>query len=414
MIITGCLEHEDVPSLYVPYDETKGTKVVVSTIVPEIAESASEIAINGSGFSPGIDSNRVYFSSFEYDAPNDVWKLIEVQQAIVKSATENQLIIYRPGINGDSIQIKVVNLNADEYGQYNKNYPIGNIFQKHGTINPTDVVRAMGVDADDNMYLQVVQASPVIMKWTKDAVTDTNFVIIEGIENIKSLREGADDQIYYLKKGRGESTNIYRFPKTGGTIETYQSSLTGVFNSFDYDVNGNMILGGRNAIGVMNPDFTLNSFDFYQDYEIKSVKVFSGYVYVLAGYTGDDEANNSSGVYRNEILDANGQLGVKELIKDWNDTGEYQSAIFNALCMDEDGYIYIVTDHDDPLMRISPTGDVSSMYFGVLDPVMDDIIWGGGQYLYILENVGQVPSLGGGMRRIDMSKNSAPYFGRNL
>ena len=48
MIITGCLEHEDVPSLYVPYDETKGTKVVVSTIVPEIAESASEIAINGS------------------------------------------------------------------------------------------------------------------------------------------------------------------------------------------------------------------------------------------------------------------------------------------------------------------------------------------------------------------------------
>ena len=188
----------------------------------------------------------------------------------------------------------MVNLNADEYGQYNKNYPIGNIFQKHGTINPTDVVRAMGVDADDNMYLQVVQASPVIMKWTKDAVTDTNFVIIEGIENIKSLREGADDQIYYLKKGRGESTNIYRFPKTGGTVETYQSSLTGVFNSFDYDVNGNMILGGRNAIGVMNPDFTLNSFDFYQDYEIKSVKVFSGYVYVLAGYTGDDEANNSS------------------------------------------------------------------------------------------------------------------------
>jgi hypothetical protein len=399
-------------SIYDPNSVNQADSVLITAVIPEVAGSASEIVIQGSGFTPN-GKNWVYFIAYD-SVGVDKYELTSVQ-ATIKSVTESEIVVFRPLIAADSIMIKVVSSEAMVVGIYSKNYPMESIFDDFGVLLPTAKLTNLSIDEDDNAYL-LLFSSQEIYKLTSAGKEDTTFVPVTGstVEFALDIKEGQENFIYFLRRS-GSRTAIYRFAKTGGDVELYHqlSGFSGL--SFDYDQNGNVYIGGRYGFRVLRPDMTEINYDMYNSYLINTVKVYDNSVYVLATYDGVDSLNNPSGIFRNEIISSDGQLNTtKILFQDWSLTGEYRESFFNSMTISEYGEIYVGTDYIDPILLISPSGELSKLYYGYLNTEVNCLVWGEGNYLYILSGIGLTFAEGNKVQRINMGKNGAPYYGRHL
>jgi hypothetical protein len=412
LIITGCTEHQKLDSIFDANSVNQADSVVITAVVPEVAGSASEIVLQGRGFNPQIENNWVYFIGHDLVGV-DKYEVNSIQ-ATIKSVTENELVVFRPRITSDSIIIKVISSEKMVVGQYHKNYPMESIFDDFGVLLPTAKVTNLCIDKDDNAYLLLLTSSE-IYKLTPAGKEDTTFLSTTGssVEFALDIKEGPGGFIYFLRKS-GSRTSIYRFPKTGGEPERFHR-VSFLAETFDYDQNGNMYLGGRDGLMVLKPDLTEIGYDMYNDYLINTVRVFDNSVYILATYAGTDSLNNPSGIFKNEILSNDGQLNTtNNLVLDWSAAGEYSESFFNSMTISEDGNIYVATDYTDPILSLSPTGEVSKLYYGYLNTEVNHLMWGGGNYLYVLTDVGVTFAEGNKVIRINMGKKGAPYYGRDL
>ena len=82
----------------------------------------------------------------------------------------------------------------------------------------------------------------------------------------------------------------------------------------DFDENGNFYCGGSGQnLYKVTTNLSSSVAADYADISIRAVRVFNGFVYVGGNYSGTDSINPNIGIWKNQILSSDGELGEKEV-----------------------------------------------------------------------------------------------------
>lgn len=334
----------------------------------------TKVKITGKNFSPAVGKNFVYFGT----AP-----------AVVLEASSTELTVVPPVVVANSLAIRVVVDEAFVPATYARPYalrPITIPYGRFGTLN------SITMDSQENLYAS--PPSAVIKLSPNGQATPYSTLIFPAVSAMKIGPGGA------LYVQRNNNIRLYQIAPTGGDAQEFVRFPIAV-SFFDFDQNGNIFAGGNNGLFVMNPNRTIKTVGQYQNIPIRTLRVFSGYVYVGV-------AGTSPGIWKNQILNATGDLGNNELVFNWTNAGEFAASAISDLTFAEDGDMYVAAERKtpDPILVVHPNQTTEVLYKGVLKYQVSNFVWGADQFLYVNhENAS-------GVSRIAMGKNGAPYFGR--
>ena len=400
MIWFGC-KYDAPPSPFEQAEKQPSIIPVISQVVPEVAGSASEITLIGKYFSPRIEDNSVYFNNVP---------------VTIKAASDTEIVVYRPLVAGDSIVIKVVVNGAIGEGEF-KYYKLENIMTTYGQFYKNDIILAIAFDKDENLYGLLRASTDNLIRLYASGLRDTSFHSTV-TRFATDINVGPGGYIYIVRK----RDQVYRVGSSGGDPEAWAKfpSSTQV-KRFDFDANGNMFGGGENSgLAVLRPDQTGVNFGIYKRFYIEGVRVYNNYVYVLAQFkpVGKDTLNpQPSGIYRNPIISTDGQIDTNatELVLKWAETGDYASSIFYGFAFSSDNLIYIGTNNINPILSLNlDDNSQTPLYYGMISPPVNQIVWGNGNYMYLLINSETSIDQGCQVLQINIAKPGAPYYGRNL
>lgn len=390
-LLNACESYEEAPLVFDP-SAGGGAAPTITRVEPPNAAFAgfTEIKLIGDNFSSRIEDLAVYFGS---------------DQAEITSASKTEIRVIPPALLAENLTIKVVIANALAIAQFTP-YTLKPVSIEYGNFTDLDVVYALAVDLNENVYADLKGQGAVsnVFKITpqgvKTAFGRTNFP--QAIE----MHIGPGGELY-LHRSLG---NLFKIGASGGDAQPF-ATLPARTASFDFDANGNLFAAGnRSGAFVVNAGGTPTSTGKFLAFDVRSVRVFNGFVYALALYTGTDPAVPKSGIWRAQILSPAGDLGNEELVFDWANSGAFAAARFYAITFSQDGEIYVGTNNADPLLRILPDGRSEAVYKGLLQPEATHLVWGNGDYLYM--NRGSTQAELRRVIRIDMGKKGAPYYGR--
>lgn len=392
ILILGC-ENEYPPSIYDKESEGNPSPEITSV---EPAEGAfagiDDITITGKSFSSSMDEIFVYFNG---------------TVATILSASTTQLLVRAPIIEGDSLTIKVAVLGAYLFAEWSP-YRIQYAAIEYGGVN--DLTDAYGIACDilENIYVSsglntIIKISPD-EESTDFASTPDGFFV--------ALKMGPGGYLYGAR-----TRYIYRVSPDGSIVEKFGQKLGQKVNDFDFDENGNIFTASKSKIYCMTPDGTNIAAADYPDINLKSARVFNGYVYVAGEYLGFDITVVQKGIWRNEITSSAGDLGDSELVFDWGEYWGANSPSILAITFSEDGDMYIGAEAGDAITIVHPNpdgnylnGDAEPLFPAVLMPPSTVFSWGNGQYLYVNRKSPEDPKKR--LIRITMGKKAAPYYGR--
>jgi hypothetical protein len=174
---------------------------------------------------------------------------------------------------------------------------------------------------------------------------------------------------------------------------------------------------------VIKPDQTVINTGLYADADtatndtdfINWIRVYDGYVYVLATLILETP---TKALWKHQILDASGNLGPRELVKDLSTLeGGYHNQVFYCFTFGSDGKIYFGTGPEgspanplSPVLIYNPVDDTQDILLkGILPSPAIALVWGNGNDLYILNG------LDNGVSKIDMGTlTGAVNHGREL
>lgn len=365
---------------------------VITQVLPALAGSASEITLIGEKFSAAPGGNIVYFNNMK---------------ATIVSESATRIVVYRPDITGDSLTIKVVVNGAVGIARYQP-YKMDNIMGAFGIILDSEAIIAMSMDKDENSYFVLRDSKNNVIKL--DAAGKRADWVGEVSNLATDAKIGPSGGLYVARKRE----QIYLVPAAGGKATTYATLPTGgKVEYIDFDQNGNLFgIGDDTGIYILRSNKTGVSLGFYKGYNAEGLRVYNGYVYVLVYAIGD----GTSGIYRNQILSADGQLGPNELVLNWTQSGAYASAKMLSLEFSAAGDMLVGTDHigSSPVLLVRPDKTLSPLYYGLISAPVDVVQWGNHNYLYLLINRRMPKKDGGSYMRININAAGAPYYGRNL
>jgi hypothetical protein len=399
MTLSGC-KYDAPPSPLSEAEKQQSIIPVITRVLPEDAGSASEISLVGKNFSPRIEDNVVYFGTV---------------QALIKSAVDTEIVVYRPVVFGDSIVIQVVVKGAVGVGKY-AYYKLGNIMVNYGQFFKNDIILNITLDKDENMYAVFRANSNNLIRLFATGLRDTSFRSTVS-KNTTDLQAGPDGYIYLVRK----QDQVYRVSSGGGNPESWAKFADGTqVKRIDFDANGNMFGGGENSgLAVLRQDKSSQNFGIYKRFYIEGVRVFNDYVYVLARFkpVGKDTLDpQPSGIYRNPIISAEGQIdtSASELVLNWADTDDFVSSTFYNFTFSADGIVYIGTNNFNPILSFNlDDKSQAPLYYGMILPPVNQLSWGSDIYLYLLINRDTSVELGCRVIQLDIDKTSAPFYGRN-
>jgi hypothetical protein len=273
-------------------------------------------------------------------------------------------------------------------------------------------------DGEENMYLA---AGNAIYIFRPGGVTEvygaTNYT------NYSDMKVGQGGFIYYLPiiPSQRDTSLIYYKDPANLDHDSLFADLPYNASKFDFGENQNIYAGGSHGMFVVHANGYIeeNPGGFSEGYLVRSVRVFSGYVY-LAGIK-----NGNPGVWRCEITnEATGALGAEELYFDWTLTAELtQNSLLNDINFgieDDDIYMYVAVEAPSvyPIIVVDHANkSFEPLYHDTrfFEPLADQLVWGNGNYLYL--NRGRTLAGSETQRervvRIRMDKSGAPYYGRN-
>jgi hypothetical protein len=371
---------------------------VINSVEPVIANQAREITINGGPFSTVASENSVYF----YNVP-----------AIIKRATENQIVVYRPNTSGDSLAIKVTVAGKVGIAAFSP-YRLEPVVEPFGSFAGTEVILTSTVDKNENVYLAMGNLRAI--RFNSAGVRDFNFNAITPNNLWTDMKVGSDGNVY-LSRG---NNIIYRIIPSGGALDSTKeyvkmASSKSRMTTFDFAQDGaTLFAGGKNSdlLIIRAPKDTARA-NIYGEYDIKSLRVFNGYVYVAAQYLGATATIPKTAIWRHQIL-ANSLVGNQELVLDWTVT-EYGTATINTITFSQSGSIFIASNHADmPILIFNPADNgLTPLFYGITPSPIDQLVWGNSTYQYALVNRNVTNTNGGRIIRINTGEQGAPYYGRN-
>ncbi len=399
LIYLGCKENQDNEVWPPNYSDDAERPVITSiypdpsTINPDLVSMAGVgvIFIEGENFADNIGDNRVFFDG-------TMGTVLEASSTLLRVRVAN--------VVGDSIKIHLNSKGALLYADYNGKdffspFKTKNAAPGYFAIDQNLDVSGMGVDANENVY--VLTTDKNILKIShpdSDAVEyGTSIFIVT-----PCIRMGPDT-VLYITRGT-KSLYTVRAPeyKTKKLL-----SMNNNIAHIDFDENKNLFAGGKGeTIELLKAsDGTDETVANYTDHVITSLKVYDGYVYVSAEYNGDDSLAVQEGIWKNEILDAEGNLGSNELVFDWASFAGENGPAISSFTFDEDGEMYIGQSKEGAIYLLN---EGRYLYPEILDAPATTITWGNGNYLYYNKHSDDPTERT--LVRVELTKKGAIYYGR--
>ena len=306
-----------------------------------------EVTLTGTNFSANAGENLVYF--------NDV-------RAEVIEASTTQLRVQTPNLPGDSLQIRVAVLGAENYSNLTS-YRLVSAIEEFGGLGMADESKGIATDDLGNAYVSLFseERSVGIVRFTPEGERSDYFSTTFPWSD---LSIGPDGALYGV---RGVQA-VFRLPE-GMAQQTYQV-VTGSarLSSLAFGATGALWSGSRSG-NVYRVAPGGGSFDQFElPGTIQDLVVFDGALYVAV------TQDNVSRVVRFPI-DGDGNLGTAETYVDV--TASF-AAEARALAFAQDGTLFIGTDgggfsvveERNPLVVVAPDGSSEVLYPGVLGPAM--------------------------------------------
>ena len=383
------------------YDGGSGTPAPkINSIEPtdSVFSYVTVIKISGENFSASTDAvngNKVYFNN---------------RQGMIVSASSTEINVLTPDISGDSLRIKIVSPPAIPIAEYYP-YKIFPAEDKLEQFNPLESVTAIELDSEGNLYgFVTVALTGIIYKITPDGnKTEYGTAAFPSASDMKFAPGG------YLYVQQSGSRNIHRINPGGGAAQVFISlpNNNDRMRYYDFDENQILFAGGvRTGIFAINHQSGIaNRVGNYGNHDIKSIRVFGGFVYVSATYNGTNTTFPPEGIWRSQILSAGGDLGEPEVVFDWSVTGFQAGALAGIpITFSAAGDLFIGTDENNSVLIVHPDGSFESLYPGFIEPTALQIVWGNGKFLYQNRSNSDVSIKG--IYKIYMDRLGSSYYGR--
>ncbi len=391
----GC-DTEDPAVIFDPDDSGQPAPVINSVEPPIGIAIIGRITLNGNNFSSDVNDNLVYF---------------EDKLATVESASPTQLVVVAPDTVKDSLRIRLFVNGAFQSTDFFP-YELDAVNKEYGDFTSSDNINSLEVDNNENVYvhLRARNVTMVTPNGDKSEYATTSF------NRSGEMRFGPGGYLYIQRANTTTpDEELHRVPPGGGASELYLTFPTRVF-SFDFDQNGILFGGARDSgFYAVNSNAEITRTGKLTDFDIRSVRVYDGYVYGAAEYRGSDAGIPAQAVWRCQILSNDGQLGDPEVAFDWATTGDSSGSDLQTVAFDENGVMYIGTTNlgdTNPITVVHPDGSHEPLYPGLLQFQSRQLVWGNSVILY--ENRGGFFPANRRLVRIIMTAPSAPYYGRQL
>jgi len=386
-IIAGC-ENDYPPSVYDPDAISNPAPVIESVDPPAIALSGvTKITILGKNFSPDIGKNVVFF---------------DAQFATILEASETRLYIQAPIYVADTLFIRIAVQGAE---LFSNTYQYRLKPAQHLIFSSTDGDQQFGIttDAEGNLYASLIEKSVGvgIKKYTIAGVR-SDYAPKGAETKYSALKMGPNGVLYGARILKG----IFQITGPGKTGTTFASGGgIGTIYDLDFDADKNIwAVGNNDKIYRVTPAKNIKGFDFKAD--LRSVRVFEGYVYVAG------TKDNLNKVWRFPLT-GNGEAGAVEEYIDY--TAATNGSIYKiyAITFAKDGDLYIGSDHPDGIHIVHPDKTVEPLYPGQFGPKTLLFSWGkdlDGNYnrLYFVKEMSSTQNQ---LYWADIQKEGAPYYG---
>lgn len=379
-IFLNC-EYDAPTSMWNLTQSTAGNPQITSIDPPDSCVGGDiEIRILGENFSDSLNENSVYFDQ---------------TLARIKNVSNTEIVLFRPPLTGDSLRIKVVVQKAIEVIKLNQLYKITRVSRSFGNFLTDDNLQAIELDSDENLYGAFFDKS--VVKISPDE-EETVFGTLAF--RPYDLRIGPDGYLYCAASRKV----VFRIPPEGGESEEFPGTdLPENIRFIDFDENGNLYAGGNEvALYVIKPDGSYSSSNAYNHIGITTVRFYDGYIWVGGQY--QEGSIDKWGVWRGQA--GGGNVGNPELVLNSDQVKTYAGAGLLSLTFSNDGDMFIGTDQEEPILLKKANGEIQPLYYDILEPVADQLVWGNGNFLYMYNSETKQVS------RIDMGKQGAPYYGR--
>ncbi len=357
-------EYKGPEAIWTPIPGERDDPKITDILPNDIADpGVLYITIEGENFFPELDSNTVYING---------------HVAHQKSATANEVVIYRPTVTGTDLRFAIdvpgAWIIADTTG-----YEIPSVTSEYGRYTDTENILAYALDDDENIYGMELYSTTII-KTTPIGDRSVYFTAEE--KNLKSAFKSATDLKTAPNKtllfANSKNYNIYTIhdvtpdSMAGDIFATLPTKV----RSIDFDQNGNLFAGGE-GLYVIDPDTNVTALDQYNGFEIINLKVKEDTLYVAAS------SATQTGIWKNQILSAAGQIGDNILVLDWAAAGDYATSTLNCIAVAANGDIYVGTDNADPVLIIRRNGEIEPLYRDILTSAATQMVWGEGTHLFI-------------------------------
>jgi hypothetical protein len=348
LAFVGC----DKPSPASLFDEDYVPKPapVISSVTPENGYFAGfeEIVITGSNFTANTSELFVYFNE---------------RRATILSASPTQIVVRTPNFVADSIGIKVSVLGVAAFSnswRYRLEALFSDVVEFAGNQNPWVATRG----SNGTFYVSLEESGSPAGVNTYDA---DGALLAAGYATAQSwfYRSGkvGPDGGLYLVRG-GAVPFVYRVPPGGGAAVTWGTGI-GRTEDVVFDPSGNAWTAGTNENNASNsrlnrisPTRVITRFPL--NAQVYALAYFNNHIY-LAGTRGSD-----SFIWRVELL-ADLIPGEEQEVINLTAAGAaLATSRPTALAIAGDGTLYVGMSGDVPLYQVSPAGQATVMYPGIL------------------------------------------------
>ena len=376
--------------IWPPDDNLKITDPVILSVDPAggALSGIGDIVITGTGFSSSNDSNLVAVGG---------------AQSIVLSSTSTLITISTPVVTGDSLDITVAVIGAELLAVHTA-YKMEDAVEPFGGFGEFDDVYGMAVDLDENLYVSLNPLERRIVKVAPDGEkSDYGTTPFPKADAMKMGPAG----VLYLAARRKP---LYSMAAGGGSATVF-ARIGENAHDLDFDANGNIYAGGKNAkLFRVTPDRVVSEVAQYPALvEITAIRVFDGYVYIAGIYTGTDTAAIQEGIWRNEIVGAD-SIGPTELVHDWRKAVGETGPKLVAITFAADGSLYIGANRENSIYELLPPYDSTPepFYAKVLSPPGSVLIWGNGPFLFVNRRADEAEERE--ILKVNMAREGAPYY----
>jgi hypothetical protein len=404
MIAVGCSTPTPDSAFDPDFDE--GVPAVITSVVPADKSFAGfeTVTLNGTDFGTDPAEVSVWFNNIKAD---------------VVSVTPTRIVVNTPNMVTDSIRIKVAKSNVVAFSNPVP-YKLESLFIDATTLPTNTTALGAGIDLTGNLYVSTL-ASGIpsgVGKYSSSGVINATYVPIQGWA-YRVVKVGPDGGLYMLRVAGGVPV-VYRSGPAGGSTTNWGSGV-GRAEDFDFDQNNFMWVVGANETNTVTNQSIVRVQDngatrSYVRYPFvangHSVKVYDGYLYVGGTRAG------APFIWRFPINPDN-TLGAEETVVNLG-TAYATDVIPRSIAFATDGTMFVSlsgTNFDQlpegrqPLLAVSPSGDVSEYYPGVIPGIIVKMHWIPDTQRVLMTVLPRETGQTQRLISINFQKDGAPFYG---